>query len=167
MKRTPLLLALILVVSLVVRIGRVGSFAVFPESDVYFYLNCYNAVLHDGAVTGAHPGFTSLLGSAGVLSDITMVPLYRYLGPLLGALTVLVVYACVARAVGGKAGALAAFLWGMTPLAVVRGGLTIAETLALPLLVLHVFLLHDTIRAPSRKTVLVAPILLPCSSSTI
>lgn len=160
MNRTPLLLILIFMVTLAVRIHRVGSFAVFPESDVYYYLNSYHAVLHNGAVTGLHPGFTSLLGSAGVLSDVAMIPLYRYFGPLLGALTVLVVYACAARVVGEQAGLLAAFLWGMTPLAVVRGGQTIAETLALPLLVLHVFLVYDAIASLSRRAVLIVPILL-------
>jgi hypothetical protein len=158
MKRTHLLLVLIFVVSLALRIHRVGSFVTFPESDIFHYLNCYNVFLDEGVVIGAHPGFTSFIGTAGVVSNAAMEPLFRYIGPLLGAMIVIVVYVAAANLFNERVGVSAAFIWGVTPLAIVRGGQTIAETLALSLLVLYLYLLYDAITSPSWRSFLLVPL---------
>ena len=159
MKRSHLALIFLFVLALVLRLYRFAYFHVLPESDVYYYINVFNDIVNGGSfLQGTHPGFNAFMGILGRLTQISFFKLYTYVGPFLGALLVFPIFILAKSLYDEKIGVLSAFFIAVTPLAIIRGGQTIAETLAFPLLVVYVLLLYDASKELSKRTLIMIPI---------
>jgi len=160
MNRIYSLLIVIIVTSLVIRIYRVGSFIAFPESDVYYYLHCLNVFTGNGSLDCSHPGFISFMGTLGRFSGIQPISLLRYFGPVLGTLITLIVFVAGRYFFDESIGILSSFAWTVTPLVIIRGGQTIAETLVLIPFVIYLYLLYAVLKGHSSRSLLLVPIIL-------
>ncbi|HOP09347.1 MAG TPA: hypothetical protein PLC12_03930 [Candidatus Methanofastidiosa archaeon] len=158
MKRGHIALVFLFVLALVLRLYRFAHFHVLPESDVYYYINIFNNIINGGSfLQGLHPGFNMFMGLLGRITGIDFFTLFVYVGPFLGATLVFAMYLLGKRLYDERIGLLSAFFIAVTPLAIIRDGQTIAETLAFPLLVMYILLMYDTSREPSKRSLLMIP----------
>lgn len=159
MKKRHIMLIFIFLLALSLRLYRYAHLQVLPESDVYYYINIFNNILSGGKLLqGGHPGFNAFMGFLGIVTKIDFFILFVHVGPFIGSTLVFVIYILGKKLYNFKVGLFSALIVAITPLAIIRGGQTIAETLAFPFLVIYIMLLYDTTNKISNKSLFLIPL---------
>jgi len=137
---------------------RYGTLISLPESDMYYYINIYNGLLNGSSEYGIHPAFNLFMYWIGKFTNFDFHSLYVFTGLFLSLFIIVLIYYMTSKLKNYRVGLLSAFFFAITPVAIIRNGQTIAETLAFIFLILYIYFLFDISERFSKRALLLIPL---------